>query len=269
MKALLYALTLSFSFSTIYAQNAPIDFEAGGFGDSWTWTVFENVDNPPLEIIPNPVASGINYSLTVAKFTARQNGAPFAGCETLHGAGIGSWTIDSSNAIIRIMVWKDVISDVGIKLVRFDNWSLGEIKIANTLVNQWEQITFDFSSHIGNTYDQMVVFPDFNARSKENVIYFDNIYGVEVLPSNLENISMEDRIKLFPNPVKDNFQLEIPNDLGEPNSLSIYDLEGKERLILRDQNVTGSIDLSDLEPGIYQLRMEFDSYMVRKRLVKN
>lgn len=37
-----------------FAQNAPIDFEAGGQGANWTWTVFENETNPPLEIIANP-----------------------------------------------------------------------------------------------------------------------------------------------------------------------------------------------------------------------
>ncbi len=66
----------------IFAQNAPIDFETGGNGATWTWTVFENDANPPLEIIPNPDASGINTSSTVAKFTALQAGEPYAGCES-------------------------------------------------------------------------------------------------------------------------------------------------------------------------------------------
>ena len=40
--------------SVAFAQNAPIDFEPNGNGADWTWTVFENNTNPPLEIIPNP-----------------------------------------------------------------------------------------------------------------------------------------------------------------------------------------------------------------------
>ena len=77
------------------------------------------------------------------------------------------------------MVYKPTISDVGIKLVRFDNWSLGEIKISNTVINEWEQIEFDFSAHIGNTYDQIVIFPDFTGRPEDRILYFDNIYGAE------------------------------------------------------------------------------------------
>jgi len=38
----------------LFAQNSPIDFETGGYGATWTWTVFENGDNPSLEIVTNP-----------------------------------------------------------------------------------------------------------------------------------------------------------------------------------------------------------------------
>ena len=71
-------LTLLINF-TASSQNGPINFETPGFGASWTWTVFENDTNPPLQIVPNPDQTGINTSATVAKFTAMQNpmsGAP-------------------------------------------------------------------------------------------------------------------------------------------------------------------------------------------------
>ncbi len=165
-----------------YAQNAPIDFEAGGNGADWTWTVFENDVNPPVEIIANPDASGINTSATVAKFTALQAGQPWAGTETMHGADLGAFVLDESNSIIKIKVWKPVISDVGIKLVAASGWALPEIKVANTLVNQWEEITFDFSDvpnppAAEGQYDQIVVFPDFDldGRTQDNIIYFDDI----------------------------------------------------------------------------------------------
>jgi hypothetical protein len=38
------------------------------------------------------------------------------------------------------MVYKTVISDVGIKFVKPDGWSLGEIKVANTVTNEWEEL---------------------------------------------------------------------------------------------------------------------------------
>ena len=154
--ALLLISTLSF------AQNNPIDFEEGGHGADWTWTVFENDDNPALEIVANPDAT-VNTSSTVAKFTARAAGEAHAGCESQHGSDIGNYQITASNSTITIMVYKTVISDVGIKLVTSTGWSKGEIKVANTKVNEWEKLTFDFSGmdHEGMTYDQIVIFPDF------------------------------------------------------------------------------------------------------------
>ena len=163
----------------VLGQNQPINFESGGFGASWTWAVFENDDNPPLEIVSNPDPSGINTSATVAKFTARLAGQPYAGCESLHGSDIGMFTLNSTNSTVKIKVWKTVISDVGIKFALPSGAALPEIKVANTLINQWEELTFDFSGRIGdpNTIgqDQIIIFPDFAARTQENIIYFDNI----------------------------------------------------------------------------------------------
>jgi len=54
--------------------------------------------------------------------------------------------------------------------------------VPNTLVNQWEELTFDFSSYANppaaeGLYDQVVVFPDFDlaGRTQSNVVYFDDI----------------------------------------------------------------------------------------------
>ena len=160
--------------------NGPIDFETGGYGANWTWTVFENSENPPsLEIVSNPNSSGINTSSTVAKFTALSSGAAYAGCESQHGSDIGSFKFDSNNSIVKIMVYKTVISDVGLKFVESDGEAQPEVKVANTKTNEWEELTFDLSGSIGKgktgIIDQIVIFPDFKDRSSDHIIYFDNI----------------------------------------------------------------------------------------------
>lgn len=159
-----------------FSQNVPINFETGGNGATWTWTTFENgTTSAPMQIISNPVSGGVNTSATVAKLIPLVVGQPWAGVESSHGAGIGTWTISASNSTIKIMVYKSVISDVGIKLVTSTGGSTGEIKKPNTVINQWEEITFDFSSKIGETNDQIVIFPDFQTRTTDNVCYWDNI----------------------------------------------------------------------------------------------
>ena len=184
MRVVTLFLMILFSITSGFSQNAPINFEQGGFGADWTWTVFENNTNPPLDIIDNPDPTGPNQSAKVARFTALQSGNPWAGCESLEG-NLGSFMWDENNRILKIMVWKSVISDVGIK---FDagappnDWAEPEIKVANTKINEWEELTFDFSNAQNpppqyNGLKRIIIFPDFNlaGRSQDNIIYIDNI----------------------------------------------------------------------------------------------
>jgi hypothetical protein len=176
-----------------FAQNAPINFEAGGFGATWTWTVFENATNPPVQVIANPSPGGVNTSATVARFTALQAGQPWAGCESLHGSDIGTFSFDETNCTVKIMVYKSVISDVGIKFATASGQAEVQLLQSNTLINQWEELTFDFSPRIGNpastNIDQIIIFPDFDmaGRTSDRVIYFDNItFSERLIPAGPE-----------------------------------------------------------------------------------
>ena len=157
-----------------------IDFEQDGFGASLSWNVFENSDNPPIELVANPDSSGINGSSTVAKITARVAGAPWVGAEIQHGQ-LTPFTLDASNSLVKIMVYKSVISDVGLKFAIASGGAQGELKVANQKINEWEELTFDFSDYIGLVeaidIDQIIVFPDFDfsTRAQDNTVYFDNI----------------------------------------------------------------------------------------------
>lgn len=180
-------ITLSLSIliaSVGFTQNAPINFETGGQGAGWTWTTFENtVANPALEVVNNPSSVAPNTSAKVGKFTALKDGQPYAGCESKKTVDIGTFVLTSANAIVKIMVWKPVISDVGIKFATDNGASTGEIKVANTKINEWEELTFNFTSKIGEPSStgitQIVIFPDFVAgtalRTRTAICYFDNI----------------------------------------------------------------------------------------------
>jgi hypothetical protein len=163
---------------TFVPVGTPYDFEAAGLGSDFAWAVFENDDNPALEFVANPGSSSVNDSATVAMFTARMAGEAWAGTETT-AANTTAFTMDATNSIVKVMVYKSVISDVAMK------FSVGaaaqpEIKVANTKTNEWEELTFDFSSRIGTAetinIDSVIIFPDFTSgRASDTVSYFDNI----------------------------------------------------------------------------------------------
>ncbi|OIQ30315.1 MAG: hypothetical protein BM564_02800 [Bacteroidetes bacterium MedPE-SWsnd-G2] len=237
------------------SQNAPIDFEPAGFGASWTWTVFENDTDPALEIVANPDPSGDNTSSTVAKFTALVGGNPWAGCESLHGADIGGFSFDASNTTVKMMVYKTVISDVGIKFAEVNGEAQPEIKVANTLVNQWEELTFDLSGSIGTGItginDQIIIFPDFDlgGRTQDNIIYFDNITfsaqaaeEVPLVAAPTPTIDSEDVISVFNtnNPYTDITGVEYNPFWGQGTVATQIDIAGNNTLKYANLNYQGT-----------------------------
>ncbi|MEZ9935826.1 hypothetical protein [Vibrio breoganii] len=160
-----------------------IDFES----KTLDWEVFENSDNAALEFVSNPDTSGINTSSTAAKIVAKVAGAPWAGTKT---EGVTPFTLDSSNGVIKVMVYKNIISSVVVKVESPDGegiWGIEE-RVQNTKVNEWEELTFDFTQNPAfnaapSQITGVVVFPDFNVdgggtplnRVQDVTMYFDNV----------------------------------------------------------------------------------------------
>lgn len=263
----LYFFLIALVGTTVNAQLFPVDFEPGGYGADWTWTVFENGDNPPLEIVANPDQTGINTSATVAKITVQQEGAPFAGCETMHGADVGTFSLSEDNAYVAMMVYKSVISDVGFKYATPEGASTGEIKVANTLIDQWERLVFDFTAVIGepssNGIDQIIVFPDFQNRSSDNEIYFDNIiFGDSSLLSTPE--LEENSIILAPNPATDRIAIQSGLPLDQ---LTIYDQHGRRVAQLESKSNNFEMNVSNLSSGIYFVQLTEQNNTSIKKLI--
>ncbi len=169
-KTLFTAMFMLVFSAVLFAQYTTIDFEPAGQGASWNWVMGENGANPPLTFPANPVSGGINTSPTVAQFIATDAGADWALCYT---DDIEPFQFNADNVIVKIMIYKPVTSNVGIK---FEGASAPvEIQIPNTLTNQWEELTFNFTGAIGNNYNRIVIIPDFAPRNQDNLLYFDNI----------------------------------------------------------------------------------------------
>lgn len=149
-----------------------IDFET--VGQDWSWTLFENGDNAPTlySVVPNPSVVGINTSAHCAKYVVNKAGQPWAG---LWSDNITPITFTNENCKLKIMVYKDVISNFGVKFEGANGLNFEKL-VPNTKVNEWEELTFDFSSQIGKTFTRLVIIPDFpTARTAGSTNYWDNI----------------------------------------------------------------------------------------------
>jgi len=237
-----------------------IDFEPNGFGADWVWTVHNNNTNPALEFVPNPNTSGINSTSTVAKFTSLNFGAAWALTFTDY---IGTFTFDQSNKIVTLMVNKSVISDVGIKFEVAGTGTHVQLVKPNTVTDgSWEQLTFDFSAQIGNTYNRLVIIPDFADRTQNNVSYFDQLsFGSTAgLDDNIFNA-----VKMFPNPAKD--VVQFSKNANEQLAIEIFDVLGKS--VLRIDNVQNEVNVSELNSGLYFVHIALGDQKATKKLVVN
>jgi hypothetical protein len=148
--------------------NLPITFESGTFN-------FGNFGNATSTVVANPDPTGINTSATVAKQVKN------AGSETWAGSLL---TLDTpitnlgTMKFIKMKVWSPAVgTNFLIKLENLaDNTINFEVPAVTTVANQWEELTYNFGGANANqTYNNIVVFCNFNVVGAGDTYYFDDI----------------------------------------------------------------------------------------------
>jgi hypothetical protein len=240
-----------------------IDFEADGFGANWVWTVHNNHSNPALEIVPNPNLSSSNSSENVAKFTSKADGEAWALTFT---DNIGTFLFNQYNKIVSLNVRKEVASNFGVKFEYVDPTNaqvlyFKELQLPTTVTDgNWEALHFDFSSEIGTAYNRLVIIPDFESRSQDNISYFDQVSFSSV--AGFQNVFFNS-LKLVPNPAKN--WVQISGDFDAITAVEIFDIQGK--LVKEIVSFQDQINISDLKAGLYFVQITAANKTTSKKLV--
>ena len=83
----------------------------------------------------------------------------------------------------------------------------------------------------------------------------------------VEEISMEEQLNIYPNPVADVLNVQW-NNVTESANLSIRDLSGRLVFAERVANGNAVLDLSNLSSGNYILELQMEEGSLRKQVVK-
>lgn len=129
-------------------------------------------DQSSFEVVPNPDKSGANPSDYVVKFLRDKDGVEWSGFY----ATLPNSVDLTENKYVHVKVWKPRISKVTFKLEGAVNKEV-ESMYEQTLVNQWEDLVFDFSTLEG-PYTKIVLCPDRVASgilTEDAIIYFDDL----------------------------------------------------------------------------------------------
>ncbi len=88
------------------------------------------------------------------------------------------------------------------------------------------------------------------------------VFGEEVVSTG--DIAVDDTVQLFPNPVTSTLSIRTTDNF---NAVTVYDISGRE-IFRRSLRTTETLDVSDLNPGQYILRIESDRKTQIARFVK-
>lgn len=128
-------------------------------------------------VVDNPFSGGINTSSKVWKFTKTANAESWAGTWTPLGAPDGVPINIDNGKKFKMMVYA---TETGKKLhfqLEAGDYKQG-VDVPITVANQWQEITFDFSSlniPAGQVFSQYVFQYNLSDKGTGEVIYIDNI----------------------------------------------------------------------------------------------
>jgi L-ascorbate metabolism protein UlaG (beta-lactamase superfamily) len=194
---------------------------------------------------------------------------------------------------IRFFHTGDAISD---NLEAYQNYSLSEDSIDIAFIPRWffddefgdkgfEIINYIHPKaiilmHIGtdkysyykdiivNSADLPPVYIMENPMEKLTFIKDDSIYANIPVDAVLETKSLNENIRIFPNPSIGNFGISIPASL-EINRIEIYNMIGR-CLIDRESNLNNiTINLSDCPKGLYLIKLRSENNFISRKIYLN
>ncbi len=210
MKKFTFFLFMMFAASYLMAQQTIEDFE------SIKMNLFAQGTTGTLDVVANPDPTGINTSGFVAKMVRAKDGDPWQGWYATLPTPVNM----DANKYVHVKVWKPRISPVAFKFEK-DGGNSGDVFSMNpqTLVNQWEELVFDYSTVAAVTgeYVKIVLLPDFESPltlTEDITLYFDDLY-----------VNNDPAVGSAPVSVIENYEI-IPTNLlaGGAEDLSFFEL---------------------------------------------
>jgi hypothetical protein len=157
----------------------PADFEGAkppfnGFGGS------------TYDVVDNPSATGINTSAKVGQYVKGGDGN-WAGIETTLNA-----TLDfATNTTIKYKVYSPVTGRALFKIEEAgNNQNFVEVFADITKVNEWEELSFDFTGTTGGVYNKFALFLDFD-NNAGGTFYFDDIRQIAPSCDDADNVVLD------------------------------------------------------------------------------
>ena len=270
MKRIFTLLLLASVSVGMFAQlERMLDFEAGECDTAWI--VFANGpdgSDADIDVVYNPLMDNVNMSDSVLSFYVRPESDRWVGMYTDYDV-LTEFT--EENHTLAMMVWKEVVSRVGLKVeLSLTGSDVISVYTTNTLVGEWELLQFPFTEAVGHYFERLTMFPEFpetddgRADYLPTTVYVDNI-GV---PGE-DNTSVKEQdgieMMLYPTPATYRMAVVYPG----MTSITLFDVMGRKIRTL-DFPIADSkvIETGDLRTGMYFVSAETGDGRITMRFLK-
>lgn len=241
-----------------------VDFEATDRTIPYKYFANDTLEGKFARVLTNPKKAGINTSANVMEFKRLPGGAVYAGGYFDFPAPM-KWT--TSAITVKAKVLMDHIGNFAAKLEGAN--PVVEIPIANTKINEWEEITFNFTGKgtPGITgkegYTRLTLFIDLNIAVAPTIqtSYIDDIVIGEGTCGRVgifETAKVES-LKVYPNPATD--ALYIDNTEGV-RRLEVTNMLGQKVKIVTISSENYTLSLDGMDRGMYLISAYNDKGLV-------
>jgi len=220
-------------------------------------------------------ADPMNASNMVAKTTKTANAELWAG--TTIGTNLGFASVipfTATNHKMQIRVYSpDANIPVRLKAeVHGQPTQTVETQTLTTVANNWETLIFDFDAPAQGTaafnpsfaYDMASIFFNFGttgAVTGEKIYYFDDVAIFDITVGTNNNFE-QNEITIYPNPANNTISVNLKNN----STFNILDLTG--RLVIASKVENNTIDISNLNKGVYILQTNSINGIINTKFIK-
>jgi len=246
--------------------NLPVTFE--GTATDYTMTDFGGN-------VSTKVVDPTDSSNTVMKVVKTAGAEGWAG--TTMGAGAFGFSspvpFSAVNKKMYVNVWTPA-SGIKVRLKVEDHANVNhyvEQDVITTLQG-WETLMFDFTTPATAPYDSTFIYDKasifFNfipatPNAVEATYYFDNVsYGQPLLGLSSFETS---NVNMYPNPTSSVFTIEAKNTI---ESVSLFNVLGQEVLAKKSNSNSVTLDIANLQTGVYVVKTMIGGVSSTSRIVK-
>lgn len=171
-----------------------------------------------------------------------------------------SLKFENSNPSELLISWRDnSINELGFIVQRsLDGTEYVNIDTVGTNIKEY---TDDISNESSEVYYRVIA-----QGVADNVSTESNVISINPVLTNVSN-EFKNSLTVWPNPASDNVNLEI--DVIGKYTYDVFDLSGRRLLKGSFKGTNHSIDISDLQSGVFVIKLNAPNGVITKRLFKN